>query len=407
MKKTLVLLTIGALFMGNTAYAATSTEQLIAQLQQQIVALTAKIAELKQAQSSVQSAKQSVNETLFQIGSIREGMTSEQVKLLQATLANDASIYPEGKVTGFYGKLTSKALMRFQKKNGLSQSGVLDAATVALLNLQLGQSSIRSEDNDDDEDENDGHDKNRGGKRFCDTNMSWKNDGHDKGRHKGWEKLVLPRCKHIPGTPKPTTPPATTTPDTLAPVISSITVTGLGVNGSTVTWTTNESAKSKIYLGISSPVGTSSAHWTDLVLQSTHTASLSGLSASTAYYFVLEAMDASGNKSLSAQGSFTTLVAPDVTAPIVTSFSVAPTSSTTATATWTTNEVSSSRVYYSTSTPVNKTTAPSFFDATLVTSHSSLLTGLSASTTYYVVAESKDSATNAGSSSEGSFTTTP
>ena len=74
MKKTLVLLTIGALFMGNTAHAATSTDQFITQLRQQIALLTTKLTELKQAKSNVQEVKQSVDATLFQIGSIREGM---------------------------------------------------------------------------------------------------------------------------------------------------------------------------------------------------------------------------------------------------------------------------------------------------------------------------------------------
>lgn len=410
MKKTLVLLTIGALFMGSsTAYATTtttSTEQLIAQLQQQIVTLTAKLAELKQAHQGVISAQKGIEDTLGLIGSMSEGMTSEQVKLLQATLANDVSIYPEGKVTGYYGKLTTKALKRFQKKHDLSVTGILDSATIAKLNKILSQSSISKED-DEDEDEDDDRDEKHKEKRFCDASMSWKNDGHDNGKHKGWEKLNLSRCKHIPGTPKPTTPPATTTPDTVAPVISAITVSGIGASGATVSWTTNENVKSKLYLGTTSPVATGTAHLTNTVLQATHTGLLSGLSASTAYYFVIGATDASGNTSLSAQGSFTTTATPDTVAPIVTGFSVTPTGSTTATATWTTNESGSSRVYYGTSAPVNKSTAPSFFSATLVTSHSILLTGLSASTTYYALAESKDSATNAGVSSQSSFTTLP
>jgi peptidoglycan hydrolase-like protein with peptidoglycan-binding domain/chitodextrinase len=49
-------------------------------------------------------------------GPFSVGMTSEQVKVLQTVLAQDPTIYPEGKVTGYYGPATVLAVQRFQEK---------------------------------------------------------------------------------------------------------------------------------------------------------------------------------------------------------------------------------------------------------------------------------------------------
>src|SRR4029078_244485 len=49
---------------------------------------------------------------------LKQGDQGENVKTLQQLLAQDSSIYPEGKVTGFFGPLTPKAIKTFQKKRG-------------------------------------------------------------------------------------------------------------------------------------------------------------------------------------------------------------------------------------------------------------------------------------------------
>src|SRR3989338_7924317 len=51
------------------------------------------------------------------------GSTGDDVTQLQALLASDASIYPEGMVTGYFGGLTQAAVRRFQAKYGLPQVG--------------------------------------------------------------------------------------------------------------------------------------------------------------------------------------------------------------------------------------------------------------------------------------------
>ena len=42
---------------------------------------------------------------------------------MQELLASDPAIYPEGKVTGYFGPLTRRAVERFQMKYGLVSSG--------------------------------------------------------------------------------------------------------------------------------------------------------------------------------------------------------------------------------------------------------------------------------------------
>jgi len=58
------------------------------------------------------------------------GLSSGAVSDLQARLAQDKTIYPEGIVSGIYGNLTSKAVMRFQKKYQLAATGAADAVTL-------------------------------------------------------------------------------------------------------------------------------------------------------------------------------------------------------------------------------------------------------------------------------------
>ena len=60
-------------------------------------------------------------------------MRSEQVRLLQEFLAKDKAIYPEGKITGYFGPATKAAVKRFQVKYGISQVGRVGPATMAKL----------------------------------------------------------------------------------------------------------------------------------------------------------------------------------------------------------------------------------------------------------------------------------
>ncbi len=199
-----------------------------------------------------------------------------------------------------------------------------------------------------------------------------------------------------------------TSTDTVAPTLSSIVATP-AMTTATLTWHTNEASDSAVYFGTSLPVNTS-ATATQVMSSSTkvtnHSVTLTGLNASTTYYAVIGSRDAAGNMTLSSAISFTTTSNADVTAPVMTNLiTVVGTSS--LRFTWNTNEPSTSKVFYSTTTPVNTASTSTLFaeDTSLVTSHSITLTGLSTSTLYRIVVQSKDASANLSSGIEFPVTT--
>ena len=195
--------------------------------------------------------------------------------------------------------------------------------------------------------------------------------------------------------------------DTTAPVISSVSATSTTHNSTHITWTTNENADSKVWYSTSTPVVATSSipSVSSTALITSHDMTLTGLSASTTYYYLVQSSDASGNVGTSTEQSFTTLSAPDTTAPVISGISATSTASTTTSIVWTTNEPADSTVWYAISTPVSTATASSTSSASLTTSHNISLSGLNASTLYYYFVGSKDSALNAATSTEYSFTT--
>jgi peptidoglycan hydrolase-like protein with peptidoglycan-binding domain len=64
---------------------------------------------------------------------LAQGQTSDTVKELQDTLAQDPSVYPEGLRTGYYGPLTAAAVRRLQQSHNLPQTGVFDRPTIERL----------------------------------------------------------------------------------------------------------------------------------------------------------------------------------------------------------------------------------------------------------------------------------
>jgi hypothetical protein len=92
----------------------------------------------------------------------------------------------------------------------------------------------------------------------------------------------------------------------------------------------------------------------------------------------------------------------DTTAPLITAVTSSNVGATTATITWTTDEPATSQVEYGLTTDYGQTSP---LDASLVTSHNVLLTGLAPETMYHFRALSADAANNSASSGDGTFTT--
>lgn len=302
-----VFLVIFSLIFGSSVFAETATttvnnlQSLIQQLQEQIKTLQTKIEALRQAQTEVKGAGQEVTETLKLIRQLSQGMTGDDVKALQAALTADPNIYPEGLITGYYGSLTVQAVKRFQKKWGLEQVGWIGPKTLKKINQILEENPLSTEDSDE-------------GSRPC----AIVPPGHLIAP--GWLKKqdgvkpIVPQCQILPsGIAKKLLPqpPATSTPpaiDTTPPTISSVSASNIASTTANIIWTTNESAASKTYYSTTTPLDLDIAFSvSDAALVTSHSLSLTGLAASTTYYFAVESKDATGNTATSTEQSFETL----------------------------------------------------------------------------------------------------
>lgn len=92
-------------------------------LQSQLAALEAELAALQaKAGKALAPAPPSSNPFLFE-KALQYRQSGPDVKRLQEFLAEDAAIYPEGKITGYFGPATLKAVQRFQAKYGIAKAG--------------------------------------------------------------------------------------------------------------------------------------------------------------------------------------------------------------------------------------------------------------------------------------------
>ena len=66
-------------------------------------------------------------------------MTDADIKTIQELLASDPTIYPKGLVTGYFGPMTKEAIMRFQAKNGLEVTGLIDTETRAAMDAIIAE----------------------------------------------------------------------------------------------------------------------------------------------------------------------------------------------------------------------------------------------------------------------------
>jgi len=69
-------------------------------------------------------------------------MSGTEVRYLQKVLALDPKIYPEGRVSGYFGPLTEAAVKRFQKKYGIRTTGEVGPLTRTKLNELYGRKPV-------------------------------------------------------------------------------------------------------------------------------------------------------------------------------------------------------------------------------------------------------------------------
>ncbi len=103
----------------------------ISQLIQQIKALQVQIAQIKTTQQTIKTSFVALRSQM------RVGSRGRGVRVLQKLLASDPSIYPQGLVTGYYGRLTQAAVKKFQENHGISPVGEVGPETRMLMNSFL------------------------------------------------------------------------------------------------------------------------------------------------------------------------------------------------------------------------------------------------------------------------------
>ncbi len=346
-----------------------NTQVLIQQLQEQIEKLKTQIQALIQAKEQVQSTTKEVKTSLRLLTQLREGMTSDEVKTLQEILATDPSIYPEGKITGYFGFLTRQAVKRFQKIAGLEQVGTVGPKTLAKLNELL-------------------------------------TEGAGNSGKVPFGLLIAPGIRAKLGLAPVVS--ANKEDKTTAPIIWAITSAPFkpGTTSEKITWTTDEESDSKVWYSAVSPVVTASptlyATSTTAVLTKNHEVVIIGLTTNTKYYFKLTSTDEHNNTATSVELSFTTMSLPVISA--VTAVAGTP-ATTSEKITWTTDVNTDSNLWYNTTSPVNTSGTPQGNSSTFTKNHEIILTGLTANTTYYYKITSTDIFSNTATVTESSFTT--
>jgi hypothetical protein len=98
-----------------------------------------------------------------------------------------------------------------------------------------------------------------------------------------------------------------TVPDTTPPAISGVSAGSLTASAATITWATDEAADSQVEYGPTNAYGGSSTP--DATPVTSHSVSLSGLSAGTTYHFRVKSRDAAGNLATSGDYTFATAAA--------------------------------------------------------------------------------------------------
>ena len=184
--------------------------------------------------------------------------------------------------------------------------------------------------------------------------------------------------------------------DSTAPGISSIVVSSVTASSATISWNTDENADSAVDYGTTDSYASGTESDTSLV--TSHSENLSGLSEGTTYHFRARSKDLCANETSSSDQTFSTT---DASAPIISSVLATVTSTSSVTITWTTNEPATSYVNYGTTGSYGSTVG----DSTLTTSHSVIVTGLDAGTTYHFDVVSADASNNSTTSSDSTFTT--
>ena len=186
----------------------------------------------------------------------------------------------------------------------------------------------------------------------------------------------------------------------------------VGTSTALVNWKTKEETKGKVYFSTDSNLSKTStttglSFVEETVFSLEHKTTLSNLSVSTKYYYFIEYQGTDGRLVRSKVYEFKTkeIMEVDATAPKIlfsTAFRITDIS---ANIVWVTDESSNSKLWVSTTTPIDTTKTPTQVSGGMGFWHSLTLSNLATSTTYFYVVGSTDVKGNTVLGAEGSFKT--
>lgn len=236
------------------------------------------------------------------VRSLTRGMSGDDVRDLQELLAQDPTIFSLANITGFFGPLTEEAIRKFQRKHGIDSIGVFGPKTQAkILALFVGRElppGIIA-------------------RLGLSTSSTTPGQGFVTVCHKPAGSAQQTLVIAVPalgahlghgdtaGVCAGTTPPPS---DTTRPIISALSASTTASTTAQVLWTTNENSSGRVWYSTVSPLvlGGSTSNVFNGALSLSHVFNLSGLTASTTYFYVAESKDAANNTATSSQGSFVT-----------------------------------------------------------------------------------------------------
>lgn len=194
--------------------------------------------------------------------------------------------------------------------------------------------------------------------------------------------------------------------DTTPPIISGLNV-AVTATTAVITWTTDEAADGELKVS-TDPLdsGGTIDTFEDITTSTSHTFKLSQLTPETLYYYEVGSEDANGNQA-EEEGDFTTLAEDaeeDITPPVISNV-VVKVDSATATVSYTTDELSDSKIVFATESLHTALSPIEVSESTLVTEHVFDLFDLATSTEYFFRLESADADSNLATTTEDSFTT--
>ena len=258
---------------------------------------------------------------------LRRGISGEEVGLLQMLLSQFPKVYPESLVTGFFGRFTEAAVMRFQDEQGIEVVGVVGPKTRAKLNqlassgMGLGFGTIADPPGRSGEASG-----RQGPPAQTPSGTTPAQPATPAQPFPGTGTPAQPATPAMPAqpgsevfptpTPTPTLiPTPTPTPpapiDFTSPAISNIQTSNITSNSATISWLTDEPASSAVYYEknlASFSSSTVKAIGTDGV--TSHAVTLTNLLSATTYQYIIVSADASGNTSTSSWQYFLTAYSP-------------------------------------------------------------------------------------------------